>query len=120
MGDLSTREQIRGEAIDRIARAHYERVYPTGVPWDSLDASWRERSRQIVTFLVDALGDLLPTGPALGYAAMARPKDSDGPFGILIGRNLATDKLSAEMQRQRFAKDEDMHVIVAELREVTE
>lgn len=56
--------------------------------------------------------------PPLGYVAMSRPKDSDGPYGILIGRNLATDKLAAEMQRHRFEKDEDMNVIVAELREV--
>jgi hypothetical protein len=53
--------------------------------------------------------------PPLGYVAMGRPKDSD-TYGILIGRNLAIDKLSAEMQRQRFSKDEDLEVVVAEIR----
>jgi hypothetical protein len=55
----------------------------------------------------------------LGYIAMAREKGSDGPYGILPARNFAIDKLTANMQRERFVKDEDMTVIVAELREVT-
>lgn len=55
--------------------------------------------------------------PPLGYVAMARPVESD-VYSILPTRNLATDKLSAEMQRHRFEKDPDVHVIVAELREV--
>jgi hypothetical protein len=55
--------------------------------------------------------------PPLGYVAMARPVESD-VYSMLPTRNLATDKLSAEMQRHRFEKDPDVHVIVAEVREV--
>ena len=64
MSDLSTREQIRATAIERLARAEYE--YDASVDfhpgWEKLPAEVRERYQIPATRAVDALGDLLPTG----------------------------------------------------------
>lgn len=66
MPDLSTREQIRAEAIERIARCLYERErsicgVPGDLPWDRQADGWRDSWRGDAAGVVDALGDLLPT-----------------------------------------------------------
>lgn len=68
MSDLSTREQIRAEAIERLAQAtHWRNEYmclPDDPPedhWEIADEDVRASCRDHVAFLVDALGDLLPT-----------------------------------------------------------
>jgi hypothetical protein len=98
------------------------KVFPAGEEWRvEREEFAAEGGWELLPIVADGDGTRFaatsPT-PPLGYIAMAREKNADGPFGILPARNLATDKLSAEMQRERFAKDEDMHVIIAELREV--
>lgn len=87
--------------------------------WPVPDRMIRSRCAALMS-VVRELADALEVAqrPLLGYVAMARPKDdSDSPYGILIGRNLATDKLAAEMQRARFQKDEDLDVVLGEIRE---
>ena len=65
----STREQIRATAIERLAKATHWRVEYMCLPgdppkdhWETASEGARERCRDYVTHLVDALGDLLPTG----------------------------------------------------------
>jgi hypothetical protein len=88
-----------------------------GALLDALEAKHTQHA-ETLGYLEHAYEVIEAQRPPLGYVAMGRPKDSDGPYGMLPARNLATDKLAAETQRHRFAKDEDMHVILAELREV--
>ena len=93
MSDPSTREQIRAEAIERIARAEYtswlERVRVKAaewgeeckhLPWDEQPDSgeWgRDYWRRIHAGMVDALGDLLPTameGRFIGRGMLRRTR----------------------------------------------
>ena len=69
MGDLSTREQIRAEAIERLAVGQFEideRDYCSATSparaWAAVPERVRQRYRVDAEPLVDALGDLLPTG----------------------------------------------------------
>lgn len=59
----TTREEIRAEAIERVARAMYERAPNTIERWESayLAPEIRAAFRKWAEPLVDALGDLLPT-----------------------------------------------------------
>jgi hypothetical protein len=67
MPDRTPREQIRAEAIERLARWEHmltrakepDCVVP---PWDDDSEERREAHRAAVSGYVDALGDLLPTG----------------------------------------------------------
>ena len=86
MSDLSTREQIRGEAADRIARA----IYTAGVApefrssWETVSEATRQAVTREATWYVDALGDLLPTGIEWGvrYEAADITPRMDNPSGI--------------------------------------
>lgn len=60
-----TPEEIRAEAIDRIARARFEAVmtdYPDDHRTPSERRSVADNCRLLAGEAVDALGDLLPTG----------------------------------------------------------
>ncbi|AHH20808.1 hypothetical protein NONO_c60320 [Nocardia nova SH22a] len=63
MPDLSTREQIRADAIERIARKMFEIDPREREPFDSayLPPEVRDHYRKYAGVFVDALGDLLPT-----------------------------------------------------------
>lgn len=56
---MSTADDIRAEAIDRLARMQFELDGPGA---DDRYEDWAPRYRREVTKFVDALGDLLPTG----------------------------------------------------------
>lgn len=67
MSDLSTREQIRNEAVERLASWQHELDYAKypelkKLPWGEMSQAQRESYRAAVSGFVDALGDLLPTG----------------------------------------------------------
>lgn len=53
-------DEIRAEAIERLARARYTAVNP-GYDWNATTEFQRNAHRQSVAAAVDALGDLLPT-----------------------------------------------------------
>ena len=101
-----TPEQIRTEAIERIARADYQHHY-CGV-WEKATEEVRNDQRANATLTVDALGDLLPTG-GIRYA-VAHPVTgiSDPRF---VGFALEETK--------RFATEYDTHVIEQHLTEWT-
>lgn len=66
MSDLSTREQIRAEAVEVLARWQHDLDYAKYPeldkrPWGELNEAQRESYRAAVSGYVDALGDLLPT-----------------------------------------------------------
>lgn len=89
MSDLSTREQIRADAIERLARAEFEKdreliVISNRPPWDEASEAERAEYRGIVAHLADALGDLLPTGIEWGvrYEAPDITPRMDNPSGI--------------------------------------
>lgn len=52
-------EEIRAEAIERLARFRYEQDVPG--EWESMPEEIRERARRWAAPVVDALGDMLPT-----------------------------------------------------------
>lgn len=60
MSDLSTREQIRGEAFRRVFDVMTNRCRHNGAWSQAWDAC--VDCHQLATDAVDALGDLLPTG----------------------------------------------------------
>lgn len=83
MSDLSTREQIRGEAIDRIARVLFEADAADACS-DAPYEDWAPRYRRKALPFVDALGDLLPTSIEWGvrYEAPDITPRMDNPGGI--------------------------------------
>lgn len=54
---MSTADDIRAEAIERIARSLFEADEPYSEPFED----WAARYRRKAAPFVDALGDLLPT-----------------------------------------------------------
>lgn len=86
MGDLSTREQIRAEATERIARKMFELDNGETGSFDSvyLPPEVRAYFRKCAAPFVDALGDLLPTGVEWGirYEAADITPRMDNPSGI--------------------------------------
>lgn len=63
-----TAEQVRGEAIDRLARFEYEFTHPphaylnpSAWTWDARPESSRDLYREWAARRIDALGDMLPT-----------------------------------------------------------
>lgn len=89
MSDLSTREQIRAAAIERLARWQHQLTRakePDCVvpPWAEDSEERREAHRAAVSGYVDALGDLLPTGVEWGvrYEAADITPRMDNPGGI--------------------------------------
>lgn len=85
-----TPDEIRAEVTERLARAEYEadrEVIPRmlgkadGLPvWEDASEAARQEQRRYVQHLVDALGDLLPTGRStrtLVYDPDNEPGDTD-------------------------------------------
>lgn len=104
-----TPEQIREEAIERIAVGAYNADREGGDPdWADTDPVGREAALEWAAGIVDFLGDLLPTG-GIRYA-VAHPVSgtSDPRF---VGFELEETK--------RFAAEHDTHVIEQHLTEWT-
>ncbi|MEV6219837.1 hypothetical protein [Nocardia sp. NPDC051833] len=73
-----TAEEIRAEAIERVARADYLRRYRAdGFMWETTTEAIRGRHRAAAALAVDALGDMLPTGVErlAAYAVTDRTDD---------------------------------------------
>ncbi|WP_405137444.1 hypothetical protein [Nocardia sp. NBC_01388] len=68
-----TPEEIRAEAAQRIAKAEHARLYP-GMPWEKVRAEDLVWLLEEAAAVVDALGDMLPTG-AEGVAVSEQPAD---------------------------------------------
>lgn len=75
-----TPEEIRAEAIERLAigqfdvdESDYSRLDAPARDWDAVPEGVRERYRVDAEPLVDALGDLLPTG------TQEKPDPTDWP-----------------------------------------
>ncbi|MFD4457680.1 hypothetical protein [Nocardia sp. NPDC058480] len=63
-----TPEEIRAEAIERIARADYLRRYRAdGFMWETTTEAIRGQHRATAALAVDALGDMLPIGEESRY-----------------------------------------------------
>lgn len=82
MSDQSTREQIRREAVERLARAEFEddhrsEIAVFGWTWEGVAESMRDTYRLHAGRVVRALGDLLPTGgPAASVYVGTAPDGS--------------------------------------------
>ncbi|WP_305780044.1 hypothetical protein [Nocardia nova] len=80
MSDPSTPEEIRAEAIERIAAAeylHWTSSRAEESTWDDCTGQWRDRFVDKATRAVDALGDLLPTaveGRYIGRGLLRRTR----------------------------------------------
>lgn len=79
-----TAEEIRAEAIERLARGqfeHEERIYSTpDFPeraWADVSEATQEAHRVDARVLVDALGDLLPTGEEVSTCFPDEPDADD-------------------------------------------
>lgn len=72
-----TPEEIRAEAIERVAQADfaYTEKFMGRAPreWDAATESDQKFHREMATIAVDALGDLLPTG------TQEKPDPTDWP-----------------------------------------
>lgn len=104
-----TPDEIRTEAIERIARsAYYNGTMLCEQEWEQLPEEIRDLRRREATPAVDALGDLLPAG-GIRYA-VAHPVAgiSDPRF---VGFELE--------ETERFATEYDTHVIEQHLTEWT-
>ncbi|WP_227979947.1 hypothetical protein [Nocardia spumae] len=84
MSDPSTREQIRAEAIERLAVGQFgidEHAYSSPTmparAWDAVPERVRQRYRADAEPLADALGELLPTGEIWGYGGSFAPPVMD-------------------------------------------
>lgn len=81
VSDPSTREQIRAEAVERIARGEFtfeaRPLTPAPGEWAALPSPVQDRYRRRAAVLVDALGDLLPTameGRFIGRGMLRRTR----------------------------------------------
>ncbi|MDI9914377.1 hypothetical protein [Rhodococcus sp. IEGM 1379] len=99
-------DQIRAEAIDRIARAHYRQQFgDAGYVWEETTETIRNHHRVTAAFAVDALGDLLPTITRYG---VANPVNGEARF---VDYTLESCK--------DFATEFETHVIQQHLTEWT-
>ncbi|MEU7631748.1 hypothetical protein AB0C34_17420 [Nocardia sp. NPDC049220] len=114
-----------------LATAARDETHKTGWPFDGTGVDrWSDNLNGLLGGPVgeycaaldpdrlDAMLDVLEAArrPPLGYVAMSRQKHSDGPYGILIGRDLDTSRQAAEVQIRRFSKDQDLHIVISEIR----
>lgn len=108
-------EEIRAEAIERVAQADFaytEKFMGRTREWDAAAESEREFHREIATVAVDALGDVLPTGveqsAAEVLALRARVTEAEEARDIAEGQwrlscgeaNAARDRV-AELEAER-------------------
>lgn len=103
-----TPEEIRAEAIDRIAHASYRADYGSkAVAWTELRDITRDRWREMATPLVDALGDLLPTELEIERGLWAQTFDGrkyrlePDRYQYTIGWRDATDFIGPDLTKDR-------------------
>ncbi|NEW49359.1 hypothetical protein GV792_04785 [Nocardia cyriacigeorgica] len=78
-----TAEEIRAEAIERIARAEWAEHHRAETvmdkrAWASERPAFRDTYRRWAARMVDALGDLLPTGEEISTSFPDEPAADDG------------------------------------------
>ncbi|MFC4128959.1 hypothetical protein [Nocardia rhizosphaerae] len=82
-----TAEEIRAEAIERVAQADFaytEKFMGRAREWDAATESDRKFHREMAAVAVDALGDLLPTGVDVQHGWIDR-----NPEGAIVHREPA-------------------------------